>query len=275
MNPDAELNLSQFRRAQNVPAEVLYQAENLFQTQHQVYQHYSDRRISVVDNQQLELPFITQQGFERLQREGLQHLHMGLIMIRLYTLHRVAAGVNALVVIQDTRWSDDRSIIGTMEMDLTQRSQLAYLAPNMMLSIADFFNHIQLVIQTHGYDTWQAGESNLLLTRSLIRRLSNTSYTGFRYNITNVSDYLTSHGVQAIPGQRYTTEELRGRRWILRPSQQPEVRHPQQAVTRVRSDGSILLRFSNYHTTPQTDEIARGELDEEVTEEVVLLLTPK
>ena len=126
------------------------------------------------------------------------------------------------------------------------------------------------MIQTHGYDTWQAGESNLLLTRSLIGRLSNTSYTGFRYNITNVSDYLTSHGVQAIPGQRYTTEELRGRRWILRPSQQPEVRHPQQAVTRVRSDGSILLRFSNYLTTPQTDEIARGELDEEVTEEVVL-----
>ena len=201
MNPDAELNLSQFRRAQNVPAEVLYQAGNHFQTQHQVYQHYSDQRISVVDNQQLELPFITRQGFERLQREGLQHLHMGLIMIRLYTLHRVAAGVNALVVIQDTRWAHDRSIIGTMEMDLTQGSQLAYLAPNMMLSIADFFNHIQLVIQTHGYDTWQAGESNLLLTRSLIGRLSNTSYTGFRYSINNVSDYLTSHGVQAIPGK--------------------------------------------------------------------------
>ena len=34
MNPDAELNLSQFRRAQNVPAEVLYQAGSLFQTQH-------------------------------------------------------------------------------------------------------------------------------------------------------------------------------------------------------------------------------------------------
>ena len=195
MNPDAELNLSQFRRAQIIPAEVLYQAGNLFRTQHQVYQHYSDRRISVVDNQQLESPFITQEGLEILEREGLQHLHMGLIMICLFTLHRVAAGVNALVVIQDTRWSDDRSIIGTMEMDLTHGSQLAYIGPNMMLSIWDFYNHIQLVIQTHGYDTWRAGESNLLLTRSLIGRLSNTSYTGFRYNINNVSDYLTSQGV--------------------------------------------------------------------------------
>ena len=157
-----------------------------------------------------------------------------------------------------------------MEMDLTQGSQLAYLAPNMLLSIADFFNHIQLVIQTHGYDTWQAGESNLLLTRSLIGRLSNTSYTGFRYSINNVSDYLTSHGVQAIPGQRYTTEELRGRRWILRPPQQPVVQHPQRAVTRVRSDGSILLRFSNYYTTPPAEELHRGELDEETTEELAL-----
>ena len=266
MDPDAELNISQFRRAQSVPAEVLYQAGGLT-TQHQVYQHYSDQRILVVGSQQLEVPFITQQGFERLQRSGLQHLHIGLIMIRLFTLHRRAAGVNALVVIRDTRWSDDLSIIGTMEMDLTHDTQLAYIAPNMMLSISDFYNHIQLVIQTHGYDTWRSGESNLLLTRSLIGRLSNTSYTGFRYNVTNVSDYLTSRGVQVIPGQQYTAQELRGRLWTIRPPRTPEIQNPQEAVTEVRTDGSILLRFRNYGATPTPQQITRGEFDEEQLEE--------
>ncbi|KAJ1685557.1 hypothetical protein LUZ63_016947 [Rhynchospora breviuscula] len=263
LNPEAELNISQFRRVQTVPAEILYQAGGLFTTQHQVYQHYSDQRISVAGSQQLELPFITQQSFEELQRSGLQHLHIGLIMIRLFTLHRRAAGVNALVVFRDTRWSDDRSIIGTMEIDLTHDTQLAYIAPNIMLSIRDFFNHIQLVIQTHGYDTWQAGESNLLLTRSLIGRLSNTSYTGFRYNVSNVSDYLASRGVQAIPGQRYSTTELRGRQWIIRPSQQPEIQHPQEAVSQTRTDGSILLRFKNYAATPTPQGPSVGPNDEE------------
>ena len=98
-----------------------------------------------------------------------------------------------------------------MEMDLTSRTQLAYIAPNIMLGIRDFYNHVELVIQTHGYNAWQAGESNLLLSRSLIGRLSNTSFTNFRYNVQNISDYLTSRGVQAIPGQRHSTFELRGR----------------------------------------------------------------
>ncbi|KAG6504538.1 hypothetical protein ZIOFF_036872 [Zingiber officinale] len=62
--------------------------------------------------------------------------------------------VNALVVLRDTRWRDDRSIIGTMEVDLSGGTQLVYIAPNMLLSIDDFFNHIELAIQTHGYEEW-------------------------------------------------------------------------------------------------------------------------
>jgi ribonuclease HI len=262
LNPDAELDISQFRRAQSVPAETLYQG-GWTATQHRVYQHYSDQRILVTDGQQLELPFITQQSYDEVRRSGYQHLHIGLIMIRLYTLHRRNAGVNALVVIRDTRWADDRSIIGTMEMDLTTGTQLAYLAPNLMLSITDFFNHIQLVIQTHGYENWQAGESNLLLTRSLIGRLSNTSYTSFRYNVQRVSDYLASRGVQAIPGRSHTTESLRGLQWVIRPPSVAEVQHPQEAVIRTRSNRSVLLKFKNYAATKPNEETSVGANDEE------------
>ena len=106
MDPNTELSLSNFRQAQNVPAEVLYQV-GWYQSQNRVYQHNSDEKILVVGSQQLELPFITNESYERLRQSGFQHLHIGMIMVRLSTLHRRNAGVNALVVFRDTRWSDD------------------------------------------------------------------------------------------------------------------------------------------------------------------------
>ncbi|KAJ4804401.1 polyprotein [Rhynchospora pubera] len=273
MNPDAELNISQYRRAQQVPAETLYQA-GWSESRHRVYQHYSDERTLVTDGQQVELPFISEESFNRLLQEGLQHLHIGLIMVRLYTLHRRSAGVNALVLIRDTRWRDDRAVISSMEMDLTSGTQLAYTAPDMTLSIRDFRDHIQLVIQTHGYEGWQGGESNLLLSRSLIGRLSNTSHTNFRYNVQNVADHLASRGVRAIPGSQRTTTELRGRQWLVRPAVISQAQNPQVARIRARTDGSLSVRFAGYTTTTPEQEAIRGENDEEELEqEFINLLT--
>ena len=186
-----------------------------------------------------------------------------MIMVRLNTLHRRNAGVNALVVFRDTRWLDDRSIISTMEMDLTGGVQLAYTAPDMMMSIHDFFNNIQLVIQTHGYENWQAGESNLLITRSLIGRLSNDSFTRFNYNIQNVADHLASHGVRAIPGRSHTTTELRGRQWTIRAPEVSQVQNPQEAAIRTRTDGSISVRFKNYAPTKPYEEPSKGAAGED------------
>ncbi|KAJ1697303.1 hypothetical protein LUZ63_005815 [Rhynchospora breviuscula] len=273
MNPDAELNISQYRRAQQVPAETLYQA-GWSENRHRVYQHYSDERTLVTDGQQVELPFISEESFNRLLQEGLQHLYIGLIMVRLYTLHRRSAGVNALVLIRDTRWRDDRAVISSMEIDLTSGTQLAYTAPDMTLSIRDFRDHIQLVIQTHGYEGWQGGESNLLLSRSLIGRLSNTNHTNFRYNVQNVADHLASRGVRAIPGSQRTTAELQGRQWLVRPAVISQIQNPQAARIRARTDGSLSVRFSGYATTVPEQEVIRGDNDEEELEqEFINLLT--
>ncbi|KAJ4792967.1 polyprotein [Rhynchospora pubera] len=195
-------------------------------------------------------------------------------MVRLYTLHRRSAGVNALVLIRDTRWRDDRAVISSMEMDLTSGTQLAYTAPDMTLSIRDFRDHIQLVIQTHGYEGWQGGESNLLLSRSLIGRLSNTSHTNFRYNVQNVADHLASRGVRAIPGSQRTTTELRGRQWLVRPAVISQAQNLQVARIRARTDGSLSVRFAGYTTTTPEQEAIRGENDEEELEqEFINLLT--
>ena len=131
-------------------------------------------------------------------------------MIRLHALHRRSAGTNALVVLRDTRWEDSRQIIGTMEVDLSAGTQLVYTFPDMVLSIDDFHNHIEVVIQTHGYETWQGGESNLLITIAMTGRLSNTSYMGFQYSVENVVDHLTTNGITSITGERRSIEELEG-----------------------------------------------------------------
>ncbi|CAL5326658.1 unnamed protein product [Camellia sinensis] len=70
------------------------------------------------------------------------------------------------------------------------------------MTIADFFNHVQIVIQTRGYDEWQNGEANLLVTRGLVGRLSNTPNVGFAYEVQGVTDFLTSKGVKAIAGEK-------------------------------------------------------------------------
>ncbi|KAJ4809322.1 polyprotein [Rhynchospora pubera] len=159
-------------------------------------------------------------------------------------------------------------------MDLTSGTQLAYTAPDMTLSIRDFRDHIQLVIQTHGYEGWQGGESNLLLSRSLIGRLSNTSHTNFRYNVQNVADHLASRGVRAIPGSQRTTTELRGRQWLVRPAVISQVQNSQVARIRARTDGSLSVRFAGYTTTTPEQEAIRGENDEEELEqEFINLLT--
>ncbi|GJY54513.1 hypothetical protein Tco_0446177 [Tanacetum coccineum] len=103
-----------------------------------------------------------------------------IFMIRLHALHRRSAGTNALVVLRDTIWEDSQQIIGTMEVDLSAGTQLVYMFPDMVLSIDDFHNHVEVAIQTHGYDTWQG----------------------------------------AIPGERRSVEELEGMSWNLKPSKQ-------------------------------------------------------
>ncbi|KAG6472625.1 hypothetical protein ZIOFF_070099 [Zingiber officinale] len=120
LNPEAELELSQRQRASLVPAETLY-STNWSEPRHRVYQHYSETRVLVTGGQQ-NLPLINQESYTRLRQEGMQLIHLGLVMIRIHALHRRNAGVNALVVLRDTRWRDDRSIIGTMEIDLSGAS---------------------------------------------------------------------------------------------------------------------------------------------------------
>ncbi|CAL5408816.1 unnamed protein product [Camellia sinensis] len=152
-----------------------------------------------------------------------------------------------------------------MEVDLTRGIQMVYIVPNTMMTIGDFYNHVQIVIQTRGYENWQGGEANLLITRGLVGRLSNTPNVGFAYEIQGVTEFLTSRGVKAIPGEQVPTDVLRGRNWIIRP---PVRRiHPQQpttAVSRNLPGGNFSLRFGDYVAAQRADPVHYDANDNEI-----------
>ncbi|GJT19080.1 Orf y [Tanacetum coccineum] len=188
----------------------------------------------------------------------------GIFMIRFHALHRRSAGTNALVVLKDTRWEDSQKIIGTIEVDLSAGTQLVYMFPDMVLSIDDFHNHVEVAIQTHRYDSWQGGESNLLVTIAMIGRLSNTSYMGFQYSVDNVVDHLTTTGITAIPGERKSVEELEGMSWNLKPSEQTTVCVPSRVAVNERHNRSLSLQFERYRRAPQLARYLVDQHDQEI-----------
>nr|GEV66638.1 hypothetical protein AMTR_s00071p00160380 [Tanacetum cinerariifolium] len=227
VDPERQLEISRERRANLVPAEILY-SNNRSIARHRVYEHYSEQRVL------------------------------------LHALHRRSAGTNALVVLRDTRWEDNRQIIATMEVDLSAGTQLVYTFPDMILSVNDFHNHVEVAIQTHGYDTWQGGESNLLITMALTGRLSNTSYMGFQYSVENVVDHLTTNGITAIPSERRSIEELEGMSWNLKPPEQTSVHVPSRVAVNERLNRSVSLRFERYRQTLRPPRYSVDQHDREV-----------
>ncbi|GJY54511.1 hypothetical protein Tco_0446175 [Tanacetum coccineum] len=167
---------------------------------------------------------------------SLQHIHLGIFMIRLHALHQRSAGTNALVVLKDTRWEDSRQIIGTIEVDLSTGTQLVYMFLDMVLSIDGFYNHVEVAVQTHGYDTC----------------------------VDNVEDHLTTTGITTIPGERRSVEELEGMSWNLKPPEQTTVRVPSRVAVNERLNRSLSLRFERYRRAPQPARYSVDQHDREI-----------
>ena len=158
-------------------------------------------------------------------------------------------------------------MIAAIEADLSEGNQLIYVVPGMMMTIGDFYRHVELSIQTRGYDTWQGGEANLLVTRSFTGRLSNTHNTGFAYRIERVTEFLVSNGVRAILGKAFSTQALQGGRWNIRPSRVVVPMEPTQLQSNTNYDGSISIQFQNYQAASSSRPPAFNNDDEEIMSE--------
>ncbi|KAG6506517.1 hypothetical protein ZIOFF_031841 [Zingiber officinale] len=250
-------------RASIVPAEIQYHSRR-DDAHHRVYVHRSEEAILVTDNHQVDRNFIQEESFAHLQRSRMQYIHLGVLQVRIQILHRQYEGTMALVVFRDNRWQGDQAILATMEVDLTRGSQKIYVIPEVMMTIGDFYRNIQISILTRGYEAWQNSEANLLITRGMVGRLSNTPNVGFAYEVQGVVDYLTSHGVNALPGRRLSTRSLQGLNWVINPTQISMPMQPVEVNSQTMMDGRISLSFNNYTAAPTPEQPKYNDKDEEI-----------
>ncbi|KAG6493095.1 hypothetical protein ZIOFF_048071 [Zingiber officinale] len=141
-----------------------------------------------------------------------------------------------------------------------------------MMTIGDFYRNIQISILTRGYEACQNSEANLLVTRGMVGRLSNTPNVGFVYEVQGVVDYLTSHGVNALPRRRFSTRNLQGLNWVINPTQISIPMQPAEVNSQTMMDGRISLSFSNYTAAQQSTAPNYNNKDEEVYETLAVLI---
>ncbi|KAG6497208.1 hypothetical protein ZIOFF_045098 [Zingiber officinale] len=270
MNPETELRRSMHERARTVPAEVLYMTrrDNIH---HRVYHYRSEERMLITGSDQQDRTFIMEDSYERLAQAELEYIHLGILQVRFQILHRRYAGTMALIVFRDTRWNtDDRSIIAAMEIDLAEGHQLIYVMPDIMLTIKDFFRHIQISIQTHGYESWEGAEANLLVTRSITARLSNTPNIGFAFRVEKVAEYLRSKGVKAIDATKHSAIKFQGSQWNLRPSRVILPMQPSSLLSSTNYDGSTSIQFGGYQPAASSKAPLYNKEDDETDEEHIV-----
>ncbi|GJV10778.1 hypothetical protein Tco_1352319 [Tanacetum coccineum] len=119
VDPERQLELSRERRANIVPAEVLY-SNNRTTARHKVYQHYSEQIILCVNDNQTNLPLCNQQSYPRDLKSST------------YPFGDIHDKVTCTT--SKKCWHKH---FGT---------QLVYMFPDMVLSIDDFHNHVEVAI---------------------------------------------------------------------------------------------------------------------------------
>ncbi|KAG6473328.1 hypothetical protein ZIOFF_067243 [Zingiber officinale] len=225
----------------------------------------------ITGSDQQDRTFIMEDSYERLAQAELEYIHLGILQVRFQILHRRYAGTMALIVFRDTRWNtDDRSIIAAMEIDLAEGHQLIYVMPNIMLTIKDFFRHIQISIQTRGYESWEGAEANLLVTRSITARLSNTPNVGFAFRVEKVAEYLRSKGVKAIDATKHSATKFQGSQWNLRPSRVILPTQPSSLLSSTNYDGSTSIQFGGYQPAASSKAPLYNKEDDETDEEHIV-----
>ncbi|XP_042453345.1 cell wall adhesin EAP1-like [Zingiber officinale] len=125
------------------------------------------------------------------------------------------------------------------------------------------FSHVSAAIPTHLPYIVAAQARIPALAVGLIGRLSNTPNVAFTYEVNGVVDYLTSHGVIALPGRRYNTRQLQGLNWVVCPTNRIIPLQPREVSSDNSIDGRLSISFSNYQATPSTRETIYNRNDDE------------
>ncbi|KAG6522372.1 hypothetical protein ZIOFF_019512 [Zingiber officinale] len=132
-----------------------------------------------------------------------------------------------------------------------------------LAKIDNLLQKLEHSILARSYENWQHGEANLLITRGLVGRLSNTPNVGFAYEVENVVDYQSR---SSSPSRTKIQHQgcVLGQNWIIRQSVINILMQPTEVNTRNLLDGSVSLHFESYQAASASTPPRYNSRDEEV-----------
>lgn len=99
-------------------------------------------------------------------------MHMELIVLGIKGLTRKNLGAKVLIVLYDDRCTYlEKPVIGSTEVNMTNNRRIFYISPNFLINLKEFGTHIEIEIQTKGYEEMNNG-SNLLMCIGLLGKMT-------------------------------------------------------------------------------------------------------
>nr|GEZ84573.1 hypothetical protein Ccrd_010332 [Tanacetum cinerariifolium] len=224
VDPERQLEISRERRANLIPAEVLY-SNNRSTARHRVYEHYSEQRAS-------------------RKRSNACPTSRSRPMVRCNT--------TPIEEVTATGWgeefSDDEVTPGKTLLSSKSAETISQLSSRS--SFWDYEIFILRLCFVGHLRLFQEQSMPLVIADCVICE--------------NVVDHLTTNGITAIPGEKRIIEELEGMSWNLKPPEQTTVRVPSRVAVNERLNRSVSLRFERYRQTPQPPRYSVDQHDREV-----------
>lgn len=264
---DPEQALEEFRRE----GLVALQPRELYNSQYQVrgrtlfLQRHSFQRASVLEGNTLSLPVygpeVANVGIPNVQPESL-YVHPGVFVMGIKHLGRKQAGGKVLLVLRDTRRTDEnKSVLGCMELDMSQNAVLAFCNLDFVLSWSDAKKYIKIFVQTKGFEDMIAGE-NLEIMIAYCGRLGTTSSMQYQIQSDELVEMLASKGIKCIPPM--AIKPIEGAEWNLRDMFQEteaKISIPTASVLYKNSEGNISLRFGGYRGVTTEGEPSEPQIE--------------
>lgn len=264
---DPEEALEEFRREGLVAIQptTLYNSRFQIQGRTLFLQRHSFQRASVLEGNTLSLPVygpeVANLTIGNVQPETL-FVHPGIIVIGMKHLGRKQAGGKVLLVLRDTRRTDEnKSVLGCMELDMSQNATLAFCNLDFVLSWPDAKKYLKLFVQTKGFEDMIAGE-NLEIMIAYCGRLGTTSSMQYQVQSDDLVEMLASKGIKCIPPM--AIQPIEGAEWNLQPMFQEteaKISVPTASILYKKPNGNISLRFGEYQGI-----VAEGETSDQQLE---------
>lgn len=259
---DKDYNNFTTQTLQTVNPKQLYSL-GIFSNKSTLYKKQREEKLKVGENDIAEIDVISKQAGKQLVKTGYEMCHIGLIVIGIKPLHRGGLAKRTLLTIADKGMgTPEDQLIASIETDMNQKAGIFYCSPDIIMRIIDIQKFFKIGIMTRGYGYIE--HPNLAITVAVLGRLSNSTATGYKLNISSIIEAAATQGVEMIKAEPTDPTLYTNQMWdISKLLTKKEVALlPTKKSIFKQSDGSLSLRFHSYEKT-ENSRLSSDDEDEE------------